>query len=156
MECWKVGFYQQDATVLLYMLSSLRLLFWVFSNFPVSPFSRPISDFYADIPALYSGIPCYLVFYMEYRAWCASGGWERGGSHGWSVGVPGLVNVLNRLGSLTCQPDSRLRIPVWLPSQQGTGEPSSADHSWPGSYCSFRSEWTIRMLIKSYFSTLHQ
>ena len=49
--------------------SSLRILFW-----DVSP--RPISTFYAKIPAFYAEIPCYLGFYARYRAWCTVG--ERG------------------------------------------------------------------------------
>ena len=37
-------------------------------------FSRPIPAFDTTIPALYAEIPCYLVFYVQYRARCASGG----------------------------------------------------------------------------------
>ena len=43
-----------------------------FSLFLVIPFSCVIPDFYANIPALYSKIPCYLVFYMQYCARCVS------------------------------------------------------------------------------------
>ena len=55
-----------------------------------------------------------------------------GGSLGWRGGVLGLIRVLNRAWILTWQPDSRLRIPSWLPFQQWTGETSSADDSWIG------------------------
>ena len=50
-----------------------------------------------------------------------------------------LVRVFNWACSLTCQPDPRFRIPVWILFPQGTGDPISADHSWLGPR---NNDWT--------------
>ena len=57
---------------------------------------------------------------------------RRGGYLGWCRGILGLGRVFNRACSLTFQPDSWFWIPVRLLLPQGTGEPSSVDHSWVG------------------------
>ena len=44
-----------NATVLLYMVLPLPLLFWVISRFLIS---CPIPAFYADIPDFYTKLPC--------------------------------------------------------------------------------------------------
>ena len=61
----------------------IRYCFTLYNVVSASPlsgrflFSCPIPDFYANIPALYFKIPCYLVLYVQYHARCASGveGW---------------------------------------------------------------------------------
>ena len=114
----------------LLFFSCCRLCISSFGSFPISPVSHPIPDFYAKISALYADIPCYLGFYVRYRARCATGmGW---GYLGWSGGILGLVRVFNQAWILTWQPDSWCRIPVQIPFPQGTGDLSSADHSWIG------------------------
>ena len=45
-----------------------------FGAFPVFLVSRPIPAVYSKIPDLYAKIPCYLGFYVRYRAQCATGG----------------------------------------------------------------------------------
>ena len=41
--------------------------FWLF---PIFLFPRPIRAFYADIPALYPEIPCYIFLRVVLRAVC--------------------------------------------------------------------------------------
>ena len=112
---------------LLYYSICCCLYVYYFGLNHVSLLSCLIPDFYAHIPSLYAEILCYLVFYVEYRARCASGGGGDGGGGG-----AGLLCVFNQTGSLTCHPDSQFRIPVWIPFPQGTGEMSSLDHLWIG------------------------
>ena len=102
----------------------LRPLFWDVSRFLVS---HPIHDFYAEISTFYTNILCYLVFYVRYRTWCA--GWGVGRFPLWLWGGCRLVRGVTRACSFTCYPDPWFRVPARLPFPQGTGDPSSADHT---------------------------
>ena len=99
-----------------------------FGLFPILLFSPFIPAFYANIPALYAKIPGYLVFYVQYRAWCASGGGGGGPMGGVEASLESYV-FFNQAVILTCQPDSRFRIPFRIPFLKGTGEPRSADQA---------------------------
>ena len=110
-----------NATVLLSMVSYLRLLFRFISCFPVgSLIFKPISLLHTP-KSLATCVPCVVP--RAVREW---GGGV--GTHGWRVGVLGLICVFNQAGGLTCQLNSRFRIPVQLPFPQGTGYSSSVDH----------------------------
>ena len=54
-------------TLLFYLIYCIFLCVQYFRKFPLSPVSRPIPNFYANILA---NIPCYLGFYTQYRMWC--------------------------------------------------------------------------------------
>ena len=114
--------------LMFYSLCCCRLCVSSFRKYPVFLVSLPILDFYANIPALYANILCYLGFYVRYRARCAAG--RRGGSLGSLGDIIGLVRVFIWVCSLICQPHYRFRIPTWLTFLQGNGDPISADHSW--------------------------
>ena len=117
----------------------IRYFFTVYVVVSVSPLSSclPFSRFpfqsliFAPKYLLYTPRSLATFFQVLYSARCTSGG---GGSHGWRGGVPGLTQFLNQACGLTHQPDSWLQIPVQIPFPQGTGEPSSADHTWVGPY----------------------
>ena len=108
------------------MLLSSRLPFWFVSRLPVF---RLIPDCYANFPGFYAPNSLATNFPVLYCVWCAQLG-GGGGSHGWLGVNIGFMRKFNREFDLTCQPDSRFRIPVCLPVPQGTGGSSSADHMW--------------------------
>ena len=109
------------------MLSSLHLSFsghFLFSRFHVrSLLFTPKSLLYAPKSRDTLVSSCSTAHGARLRG---------GGSRGWCGGVLGHVCIFNRACSLTFQPDYRFWIPVRLLFHQGTGEPSSADHSWVG------------------------
>ena len=89
-----------------------------FGAFPVFPGSRPIPDFYSKIHAFYANIMHYLGFHAQYCAWCTVGG---RGVPMWLGGVCSLVRGATWACSLTCQPDTRIRIPALLLLPQRAG-----------------------------------
>ena len=91
-----------------------------FRLFPFFLFSCLIPAVYVEITALYAVILYYLGFYLWYRAQCRTGGWG-GPLDGAEASLAYWACIL------TCQPDSRFRIPVQLLFLQGTGEPSSVN-----------------------------
>ena len=107
-------------------LLSLRLLVRGASRFPGFP---PIPFVFMPNSLLFTQKSCSTL--VSTRIIVHGAHW-RGGSLWWLVGVLGLVPVFSRVYSLTCQHDSGFRIPARLSFQQGTGDPSSADHLWIG------------------------
>ena len=105
---------------------------FTFSRFPVQ------SLIFTPISLLYTPKSPDTFFSMCSVARSA----REGGVHWWCGGVPGLVRVFNQAVDLTCQPNSRFRIPVRIPFPQGTGESISSHHLLVG-HCDGDCDLTI-------------
>ena len=105
------------------MLSSLRLLFGSFPVFLFSVRSLLFCRFPLFLRRILSLLnsPCGTT--RAVREWGGVGG-----------GVLGLMCVVTRICNLICQPDSQFRIPVQIHVPQGTGDLSSAYHTWVRSH----------------------
>ena len=103
-----------------------RLCVSSFGPFPSFPFFLSDPWFFHRCLYFLRRNPLLLVSHVLYHKRCTSGE----GVHGWCGDVPGLIRVFTQACDLTSQPDYRFRIPVQLLFPQGTGELSSADHTW--------------------------
>ena len=104
-----------NATVLIYLVSSLRLIFLVVYRFPVWSLIFARISLICTPKSLATIFPCVVP-----RAWCTYGGW--GGVLGWCGGVPGLLHIFTRAWNLTHQPDSRFQILDPNPAPFTTGD----------------------------------